>query len=109
MANCGLLWEWSGQLENIKGVVDWALVHVIEGLEAFGPSTKADSKPIGFILEPPKFYPKGQRILSKPTKLRKKGVKLQVGKGLIQLFKPFVNKVPKLGFDTGSYILLGLC
>lgn len=56
MANCGLLWELRGQLENIKVEVDWALLHVIERLEAFGPGSKAQSKPSGSTLKTTKSY-----------------------------------------------------
>lgn len=37
VANCGVLWQWKSQLEKIKVEVDWMLLHVIEGLELFGP------------------------------------------------------------------------
>jgi hypothetical protein len=55
VANCGLIWEWRGQLENIKVEVYRALLCVIEGLEAFGPST---TKPSGSTLKAPKYTQK---------------------------------------------------
>lgn len=51
--------------------IDWALMRVIEGLEAFRLSNKAHSKTNDFTLKTPKF-PEAKLFLSKPTKLARK-------------------------------------